>query len=355
MSRDYIITEGLSLDDVLLVPTYSTVKSRSQVDTSVEIIKGNFHVKLAHPIIPANMSSIMNAHMAEVVFLAGGLGLMHRFMPANQQITILTNLAKRFGGSIWSHLGLSVGVKEQDRQNIQWFVDQGVKILCVDVAHGDSQQCVEMTQWIAQRYPEVLLISGNVATSEGAQRLWEAGADIVKCGIGSGSLCTTRIATGNGVPQLTALMNVAKSQKQMQERWFPKNETRNFLFIADGGCKNSGDLVKSLCLADLVMSGNLFAGCFETPGEIVHNENGHDYKSYVGSSTHKSKHVEGVQALVECKDTYAIELDKLLQGVRSGMSYQGAHNLIELRDNPEFVKITGAGLRESYPHDVLVK
>lgn len=209
---------------------------------------------------------------------------------------------------------------------------------------------------------QVFIIAGNVATGAGARRLWEAGANVVKVGVGPGSLCTTRIETGNGVPQLTALMDVAKTQKELLELWrtkdnsqYPDSKTnRQFPIISDGGIKSAGDIVKALCFADMVMVGNLFAGCEETPGQIL-NINGQTFKEYVGSSTHKTNHIEGVAAIVPAKGSYESILTKLLEGLRSGCSYQGAENLAELRDNPEFIRITNAGLKESHPHDVTIK
>jgi IMP dehydrogenase len=350
------LKEGLTFDDVLLRPKYSTIKSRSDVDLSVQISKTGFSTTLAHPIIPANMKTIMNYDMAQAVFQCGGLGLLHRFMPADEQLAILTRLDELFGRMIWCHLGLSVGIQDTDKEHIKKFVDNGVEILCIDVAHGHSQRCLEMTQWIAEQYPEVLLIAGNMATGEGARSLWNAGADLVKVGVGSGSLCTTRVQTGAGVPQFTALLEVSQERQQLLDlmRARPTNQRRSFGIIADGGCKNPGDVLKSLCLADLVMTGNLFAGCMETPGNPIVIDDV-EYKEYVGSSTHKANHIEGVAALVPQKRSFGEELIKILEGLRSGCSYQGAHDLAELKDNPSFIRITHAGLMESYPHDVIVR
>ena len=152
-------------------------------------------------------------------------------------------------------------------------------------------------------------------------------------------------------------MDVAEVQRQMIElnrtRDSATNTTRHYPFIADGGIKNAGDVVKALCFADMVMVGNLFAGCEETPGQVM-SIDGRSYKEYVGSSTHKTNHIEGVAAIVHTKGAYKDILTKLLEGLRSGCSYQGAHNLEELRDNPEFIRITNAGLKESHPHDVII-
>jgi IMP dehydrogenase len=153
-------------------------------------------------------------------------------------------------------------------------------------------------------------------------------------------------------------MDVAEVQRQLNElertKRYPNEKKRIFPFIADGGIKSAGDIVKALCFADMVMVGNLFAGCEETPG-LRKNIGGTSYKEYVGSSTYKTNHIEGVAALVPTKGTYKSVLNKLLEGLRSGCSYQGAHNLEELKDNPAFIRITNAGLKESHPHDVFIK
>jgi IMP dehydrogenase len=351
-----MIREGLTFDDVLLEPQHSTVTSRSTVDLSVKW--GSLQYK--HPIIPANMKTVTGSKMAGEIKKSGGLAIVHRFMTVQEQMDVFTSHTHSLEDV--KNIAMSVGVKDEDRIITTLFYNLGVRIVCVDVAHGDSQVCADMVTWIKEKYPEMFVIAGNVATGWGARRLWEAGANVVKVGVGPGSLCTTRIETGNGVPQLTALMDVAEAQQQMITLWKTKDikyypesiVKRTFPFISDGGIKSAGDIVKALCFADMVMAGNLFAGCEETPGEtrII---DGICYKEYVGSSTHKTSHIEGVSALVPCKGPYSNILNKLLEGLRSGCSYQGAHDLIELKDNPAFIRITNAGLKESHPHDVILK
>ncbi len=333
----YSIRDGLTFDDVLLVPQHSEGDSRSNVDISVTIKD----IIYSHPIIPANMQTITGHEMAQSVSRSGGLALIHRFMPIEDQLKI----AKAEGDRSKS-IGFSIGVKEEHKENIKMFYDLGARIFCIDIAHGDSDSAIKMTQWISDKYLDAIIIAGNVATGHGAKRLWRAGADIVKVGVGPGSLCTTRIETGNGVPQLTALMDVAEAKKDLP---YPES----VFIIADGGIKNAGDIVKALCFADMVMAGNIFAGCNETPGTIL-SIMGKTYKEYKGSSTHKTNHVEGVAAIVPTKGSYINVLNKLLEGLRSGCSYQGAHNLQELKENPEFVKITNAGLVESHPHNIIM-
>lgn len=345
-----MIREGLTFDDVLLVPQHSPVESRSRVDLSVKW--GD--LKFDHPVIPANMKTITDQQMAMSVAASGGLAILHRFKSIEAQLEISKNVLDHFGDR---NFAVSLGVKEEDIANFHSFLEIGVRIFCIDVAHGDSTQCINMIKKMRAINEQVFIIAGNVATGPGAERLWEAGANAVKVGVGPGSLCTTRIETGNGVPQLTALMDVAKVRDRLIEEtkgddFFKSNP--QFPIISDGGIKNAGDIVKALCFADMVMVGNLFAGSVETPGQIM-SIDGRTYKEYVGSSTHKTNHVEGVAAIVPTKGRFKDILDKLLEGVRSGCSYQGAHSIVELRDNPEFIRITNAGLKESHPHDVILR
>lgn len=343
-----MIREGLTFDDVLLVPQHSTVNSRSKVDITVKW--GGLHFE--HPIIPANMKTVTGKEMALEIIKSGGLAILHRFMEPREQIQIVKDLFDDHGNE---HLAMSIGVKFNDREMVERFWREGIRIICVDVAHGDSVQAIEMTQWIKKVHPDIFVIAGNVATGPAAERLWRAGADAVKVGVGPGSLCTTRIETGNGVPQLTALMDVSLVRKRLTELNTPDERIHHPTYIiADGGIKSAGDVVKALCFADMVMVGNVFAGCEETPGKTMVIDK-IAYKEYVGSSTHKTNHIEGVAALVPAKGTYKSVLDKLLEGLRSGCSYQGSHSLTELRDNPEFIRITNAGLKESHPHDVILK
>ncbi len=350
-----IIREGLTFDDVLLVPHHSEIESRSLIDLSVKW--GALEFK--HPIIPANMKTVTGIEMAREIIKGGGLAILHRFMDLQEQLDAAEDIIDNFGSK---NLAISIGVKKNDAEAVPQFIERGVKMFCIDIAHGDSKKCVEMISWIKKNYPEMFLIAGNVATGSGARNLWNAGANVVKIGVGPGSICSTRIETGNGVPQLTALMDVAQAQKEMIELYKTKDKkinpdehiTRHFPFIADGGVQSAGDLVKALCFADMVMVGNLFAGCEETPGKTMILD-GVPHKEYVGSSTHKTNHIEGVSALVPCKGKFDDVLQKLLEGLRSGCSYQGAANLKELKEEPCFMKITASGLRESHPHDVIIR
>lgn len=329
------VRQGYCFDDVLLVPKYSRVPSRSKVDTSVDLGKG---IALRIPIVSANMKNVTESIMAKTITALGGLAILHRFCSLDEQINMLLQNDPK-------HTAVSIGVQAQDKENAEFLIANGAKIICIDVAHGDHDNCAAMTRYIAETYPDVLLIAGNVATAAGAKTLYNAGANVIKVGIGPGSLCTTRIETGNGVPQLTAIADVAE--------W---RNTNGFdcKIIADGGIKSAGDIVKSLCFADAVMLGSLLAGTDEAPGKTI-TLDGESYKEYAGSSTFKANHVEGISALVKTKGSVKPIIERLIEGLKSGCSYQGANSLRELKINPEFVSISNAGLQESHPHSVTIR
>lgn len=323
------VREALTYDDVLLEPKYSEIKSRSEVSLALYTTKG-FHFK--SPIVPANMHDIMGVEMASVMYEQGCLSLMHRFCSIDEQLNFFKILVEKYGNDIFNYVGCSIGVKDIDKENVAKFAAIGCKIICIDVAHGDSHQASTMTTYISRNYPDSLLISGNVATGEGARLLWCAGADLVKVGIGPGSICTTRLETGNGVPQLTALSDIYTIKEGRIDKL-------NKGIIADGGIKTSGDCVKALCFADMVMTGGLFAGTTETPGSLVlYNDT--LLKKYGGSSTHKASRIEGCVTFTQPKGSAKIVLDRLHEGIQSGCAYQGAGTLFQLKKNPCFVKVS---------------
>jgi IMP dehydrogenase len=339
--------EGLTFDDVLLEPQYSEVRSRADVDYSITLTKG---IKLKFPIIPSNMKTITHFNMAREICRLGGMAILHRFMPIEEQLSIfnaLLNSNLEYNPCL--HVGFSIGVKDIDKENLKKIIDTGTKIICIDVAHGDSIQCIEMTRYVSETYKDIFLISGNVATYGGVMNLLEAGADSVKIGIGNGSICTTRIETGNGIPLLTSLVDASVAKYK-----FETENNKKVFIMSDGGCKAAGDLVKALCFADLCMVGNMFAGAEETPGNILQID-GQSYKEYVGSSTHRGSRTEGVAALVHSKGKVEKIIQNMIEGIQSGCSYQGAFNLQQLKEKAVFIKITSSGLRESHVHDVILK
>ncbi|MCU0486354.1 MAG: IMP dehydrogenase [Anaerolineales bacterium] len=477
-------TPGLTFDDVLLVPRRSSIASRSAVDTSARLAR---HLRLAIPIISANMDTVTEADMAIAMALAGGMGAIHRFMtherqaaevarvkraesfvvespatispdasvtqarqmlhdlgiggllvtgpdgallgmltnrdillapdplaplssvmtPREQLITLtacgpqcddlerarqllhahrieklpLLNEHGRVIGLVTAQdiikheqyplatkdskgrlcVAAAVGVKPGDLIRSEACVAAGADALVVDIAHGHSDHAIQVVRELKQSFPHTEIIAGNVATAAGVQDLVEAGADAVKVGVGSGSICTTRIVTGFGVPQLTALIDCAVAAR-----------AADVPLIADGGIRNGGDLTKALAAgANTAMIGSLLAGTEESPGASVVRD-GRRYKIVRGmaslSANIERKMVEkggevdlvdweqvvpeGVEALVPYRGAVIDLLHQLVGGLRSGLSYAGATNITELQEKAEFIQITGAGMRESGSHDV---
>uniref|UniRef100_Q3ATB3 Inosine-5'-monophosphate dehydrogenase n=1 Tax=Chlorobium chlorochromatii (strain CaD3) TaxID=340177 RepID=Q3ATB3_CHLCH len=260
--------------------------------------------------------------------------------------------------------GAAVGIRENTLDRVQALVDAGVDVVAVDTAHGHSQAVLDMVKKIKSHYPDLQVIAGNVATPEAVRDLVKAGADCVKVGIGPGSICTTRIVAGVGMPQLTAIMKCAEEAAKT-----------NTPIIADGGIKYSGDIAKALAAgADSVMMGSIFAGTDESPGETVLYE-GRKFKTYRGmgslgamsepegssdryfqdSSSEAKKYVpEGIEGRIPAKGTLDEVVYQLIGGLKSSMGYCGVATIDELKQNTRFVRITSAGLRESHPHDVKI-
>lgn len=257
--------------------------------------------------------------------------------------------------------GAAVGVGKEAQLRVELLTKAGVDFVAVDTAHGDSKPVLEIVKWIKQTYKGLEVVAGNVATAEGATHLFQAGADAIKVGMGSGSICTTRVIAGVGLPQFTAIQNCAPVAKKFGK-----------CLIADGGIKYSGDIVKALAAgADVVMIGSLFAGTDEAPGEIVFYQ-GRTYKSYRGMGSLEAMREgnrdrygqgavdsselvpEGIEGMVPYRGELAQVLFQLIGGVRAGLGYLGCKNLPDLQEKAEFVRISPQGLRESHVHDVFV-
>ncbi|MBY0414718.1 MAG: IMP dehydrogenase, partial [Bdellovibrionales bacterium] len=247
---------GLTFDDVLLVPRYSEISSRKHPVLKTNITK-NFTIDI--PVITANMDTITETQMATTMAMMGGIGSLHRFMTEAEQVKQVQDIrAFLKEKNLSTPVAASIGVKEEGMRRADLLVEAGVQIITLDIAHGDSIMLLETLDYLKKKYPHVDVIAGNVATGDGVKRMIDRGADAVKVGIGPGSMCTTRIITGHGVPQLSAIaMAVSVASKH------------GIPVIADGGLKNSGDIVKALCAgASSVMVGSLVSGTDETPGEL---------------------------------------------------------------------------------------
>lgn len=340
------LIEGLTFDDVLLIPRYSSLKSRSEVDLSTTIqLKNGDKFKIETPIIPANMQTVSGLEMLKVCYQYKSLGLLHRFMPFEDQLKIVDEVSN--WGNGFKYIGFSIGIQADDYGFADKLVERGVRILCIDVANAASSRALDLIGYIGNKYPHVLLIAGTVGMGESAGYLWQVGADMVRSGIGSGSTCWTRITTGCGSPMITAL----DSCKQMKTRWEAYYE-RPLYLISDGGAKIPGDVCKALAVgADFAILGNMFSGCDETPGEVIVRD-GREYKKYAGSSTLKNSYKEGVEALVKRKGSAASVYTKICEGLRSSCSYQDARTIKEFQENSSFMKVSSNVVRENGAHDL---
>lgn len=261
-------------------------------------------------------------------------------------------------------VGAAVGTGGETEERVAALVEAGVDVIIVDTAHGHSRGVIERVKWVKQQFPDIQVVGGNIATGDAAQALAEAGADAVKVGIGPGSICTTRIVTGIGVPQITAIANVAKV---LQEKGIP--------LIADGGIRFSGDLAKALAAgANSIMVGSLLAGTDEAPGEVELYQ-GRTFKAYrgmgslgaMGQSNGSSDRYfqdkdagveklvpEGIEGRVPCKGPMSSIVHQMMGGLRASMGYTGCADIEEMRSKPEFVRVTNAGMSESHVHDVTI-
>lgn len=323
------IAKGLTFDDVLIVPKYSEIGTREEI--SLEQRLAGFDFKI--PIISANMDYVTESQMAMAMWEEGGLGILHRFKSwplIKEDIVGLFNQGYP--------VAFSVGIKEpfSTLTQVEW-TDRFEQryIVCIDVAHGHHTRVIDLIREIKKKSSFAFIVAGNVATAEGYSDLSGAGADAIKIGIGPGSVCTTRTVTGAGMPQLTAIMKAAETREKFGG---PK-------IIADGGIKNSGDIVKALGAgADFVMLGHLLAGHTECPGDVVEGPTGRRYKPYRGQSifgTNELRYTpEGISGYVEEKGPVAGTLKRLIGGIKSGFSYSGARNIQELHERAEFIEVS---------------
>jgi len=470
--------EGLTFDDVLLVPKFSDITSRTQTNLETKLSR---NISLNIPLVSANMDTVTESGMAVAMAREGGLGIIHRFLTIEEEANevlkvkrsgsvmienpyfispkqtikdairymkekgvsglLVTDSESKLAGILTrrdvmfesestqlvkdvmtkdvvtakpglsldeakeilrknrieklplvdesNHIkglittkditnienypvaskdkkgrplvGAAVGVKGDFMDRAESLLEAGADVIVVDIAHGHSENAVNTIRHIKKAFPDSELIAGNVATAAGAEELIKAGVDAVKVGVGSGSICITRVVTGSGVPQLTAVLDCAKVGRQ-----------HDIPIISDGGIRTSGDVTKALAAgASSVMVGSILGGTDESPGSFI-SKNGKRFKIYRGMASfyaslgRKSKEIghvsieddlndyvaEGVEAMVPYKGSVADILKQLTGGVRSGLSYCGAHTIKQMQENAEFIKISGAGFAESQPHDV---
>ncbi len=346
------IKEALTFDDVTLAPNYSEILP-SEVDTSVSLT-GDLRLKI--PLLSSAMDTVTESKMAIAIAKAGGIGVIHRNLDIKTQVSEIRKVKK-----LSLKVGAAVGASEKEFIRAKEIIKEGVDLIVVDTAHGHTRKVGEIIKYIKKtKKNKIALCAGNIATPDAAKFLIKLGVDIIKVGIGPGSICTTRLVAGIGVPQLSAILSVRNGIKN-----------KKIKIISDGGIKYSGDLAKAFAGgADAVMIGSLFAGTNETPGKLI-KKNGKLYKSFRGMGSvgamnkgsadryfqkkqkDISKYVpEGVEGFVKYKGDVGSIIYKLIGGLKSSMGYLGSKNIIGLRNKPHFVKITKAGFYESMVHNV---
>jgi len=338
---------GITFNDVSFKPQYSDITHRSSIDLTSDM--GGFHLGL--PVISANMPDITEWKMAAAMASSGGMGIIHRFMSIEEAVDQYKNAKlelNRMGLQTYN-VGVSIGVQDEDWERFETLYDTGARIFCIDIAHGHHVLMKDMLELIRDEYghdcegdTSPILIAGNIATFDGAFDLIEWGANIIKVGIGPGSVCETRRNTGVGYPQLQAL-------KDIRER-LPKAK-----IIADGGIKNTGDVAKALLYADAIMTGSLLSGTSETPGDVYEDAEGGFYKMFGGSASGENKvnhgkenqFVEGHRKKVPFRGHVKFILRRIKQNTQSSFSYSGARSLSEFKLKAEFVELGSGAKKES--------
>ena len=335
------IKEVVTYDDVLLVPQYSDIESRRQINLSGSLSD----TKLRIPIISSPMDTVTEYSMCTAIDGYGGLGIVHRYNTISEQVAHVSE-------SKAQNIGAAIGVTGDYVGRAIALHEAGVKVLCVDVAHGHHTLVQTAIKSLRGVFGDsVHIMAGNVATLDGFNALAEWGADSVRCNIGGGSICTTRIQTGHGVPGLHTIFECASSEYAGKVK-----------IIADGGVRSSGDVVKALAAgADFVMLGSLLAGTTESPGELIQNYKnvaGESRKVYRGMASAdaqndwrgKTSSLEGVATTIPYKGHVGAVIESLERGIRSGLSYSGARSISELHHKAVFVRQTDAGKTESGAH-----
>jgi len=340
-----MIQLALTFDDMLLIPKFSTITSRTEVDLRINL---DPKIELSLPVISSPMDTVTEVNMAVAISKAGGLGIIHRYNSIEQQGKLVTAAKEAGAKFVGAAVGSTGDFYERASELIKW----GVDVVCVDVAHGHHQNVKEAIEKIKNHpsHYKFHLMAGNVATGKGFQDLSDWGADSIRVGIGGGSICSTRLQTGFGVPNLAAIFDCAQTQA------YKSGKTK---LIVDGGIKNSGDMVKAFAAgAHFVMCGSMLAGTDESPGETFINSDGVKMKNYRGMASReaqtdwrgKSSAPEGISTFIKHKGSVVPILQDIHGNIQSGYSYAGARNFHELAGKVQFIQQTSAGLGESFTH-----
>lgn len=331
--------QAITYDDILLVPAYNHAESRRLVDISMKDKRGLLAVQI--PLMSSNMDTITESEMANFMASKGGVGVLHRFLSVERNIAEFRKCnATTF---------VSIGCTEKDLERAEALRDAGARYFCIDVAHAHGKYVGKTLKQLREILPDACIMAGNVATYAGADYLASCGADLIKVGIGGGSVCSTRIKTGFGVPMLTSIQQCAKTDRSI---------------IADGGIRKPGDVVKALAFgADFVMLGGMLAGTRPTPGEVITVE-GERKKEFRGMASQEAQDsfiggvpdwrtAEGVSTLVDYREDEDEVIADIVGGLRSGLTYGGATSIRELQRKLEYVIVSHAGRVESQPHKLI--
>lgn len=329
-----------TFDDVLLVPKYSDIESRSQVDTSSGL---DNNVVLQLPVISSPMDTVTEASMAIAMAHHGGVGIVHRYNSIEEQVSLIRH-AQSEGVSC---VGAAVGATADYEERACALYDAGARILCIDIAHGHHSLMRDALRNLRKIFGnKVHLMTGNVATLEAFDALASWGSDSIRVGVGGGSTCSTRMVTGHGVPTLQSVFDCAKTNYDTK-------------IIADGGIRTTGDIVKAFAAgADFVMLGSMLGGTTETPGDVFTRANGKKYKVYRGMASlaaqtnwrGKSSTPEGISTTIPYRGSVDAVLEDIAGGIRSGFSYSGSKSLHEFQARAEFILQSSAGQSESATH-----
>lgn len=360
--------QALTFDDVLLIPNASDVHPNS-VDLSTMVTSS---IRLTIPILSAAMDTVTEGRLAIALAKQGGMGIIHKNLSIECQANEIGKVKHSSSNNVnYPHsckdsqgrlrVGAALGVGADLLDRAKSMIDAQADLLCLDSSHGHSSNVIKALQLLRSTYPNIPIVAGNVATYCGAKDLCQAGASAIKVGIGPGSICTTRIVTGVGMPQVTAIMEASRACREF-----------GVACIADGGIKFSGDITKALAAgADCVMIGSLFAGTDESPGEVV-SYLGKMFKTYRGMGStgamekgskdryfqdgkDNSKLVpEGIEGQVRYSGNLSDVITQLIGGIRAGMGLVGSKNITDFHKRANFVQISAAGLRESHAHDVMI-
>lgn len=372
-TQKYSYPLGLSFDDILLLPGYSDF-TRQDITLETHLTK---KIKLSLPFVSAPMDTVTESKLAISLAELGGIGIIHRNLTIQNQVNEVEKVKKKK-----LLVGAAIGAGRGFEERLRALAISKADVIVIDAAHGFTKKIIEAIQFVKKSFKDIDVIAGNIATSDGAKALIEAGADGLRVGMGPGAICTTRIISGMGVPQVTAILETSMVAKKF-----------GIPVIADGGIKYSGDMVKALaCGASTVMMGSFFASSVESPGKIIklkksevsgrlkgiftHQKDTYLFKEYRGMGSvgamkkgalvkgedefHGKNYkdrvlvAEGVEGLVPIKGEIKEIVDQAVGGIKSGMYYIGVRNIIELQKKARFIQITQASLTESHPHSVLI-